>query len=65
MVWVPLLYGDAGGGRCSNRKVCYYSTEGECIKARTIFGHGGTSQTPRTPVALCVPVDNPQHIITK
>ena len=59
------LYGHAPGGRRGNREVAYYSTEDECIKARTIFGKDGKSQTPRIPLALCVPVESPQHIITK
>jgi hypothetical protein len=53
------------GGGVAIEKFAYYSTEDECIKARTIFGKDGKSQTPRIPLALCVPVESPQHIITK
>jgi hypothetical protein len=60
------LYGHAPGGGVAIEKFAYYSTEGECIKARTIFGQGEKPpQTPRIPFALCVPVESPQHIITK
>jgi hypothetical protein len=67
MVWVLLLsMAMPQGGGVALEKFAYYSTEGECIKARTIFGQDGKpSPTPRIPVALCVPVESPQHIITK
>jgi hypothetical protein len=66
MVWVLLLaMAMPAGVGVAIEKFAYYSTEGECIKARTIFGKSGMSQTPRTPVALCVPVESPQSIITK
>ena len=66
MVWVLLLsMATPNGGGVAIEKFAYYSTEGECIKARTIFGKDGKSQTPRIPLALCVPVESPQHIITK
>ena len=66
MVWVLLLsMATPNGGGVAIEKFAYYSTEGECIKARTIFGQDGKSQTPRIPLALCVPVESPQHIITK
>jgi hypothetical protein len=66
MVWVLLLsMATPNGGGVAIEKFAYYSTEDECIKARTIFGKDGKSQTPRIPLALCVPVESPQHIITK
>ena len=65
MVWVLLLSMARPNGGVAIEKFAYYSTEGECIKARTIFGKDGKSQTPRIPLALCVPVESSQHIITK
>ncbi len=66
MVWVLLLsMAMPQGGGVAIEKFAYYSTEDECIKARTIFGKDGKSQTPRIPLALCVPVESPQHIISK
>ena len=67
MVWVLLLsMAMPQGGGVAIEKFAYYSTEGECIKARTIFGQGEKPpQSPRIPFALCVPVESPQHIITK
>ena len=78
MVWVLLLsMAMPQGGGVAIEKFAYYSTEGECMRARTVFGQGGTPetppqtprqtlpQTPRIPLALCVPVESPQHIITK
>ena len=66
MVWVLLLsMATPNGGGVAIEKFAYYSTEDECIKARTIFGKDGKSQTPRIPLALCVPVESPQHIISK
>jgi hypothetical protein len=67
MVWVLLLsMAIPNGGGVAIEKFAYYSTEGECIRARTIFGQGEKPpQTPRIPLALCVPVESPQHIITK
>src|SRR3981189_2625229 len=54
MVWVLLLsMAMPQGGGVAIEKFAYYSTEGECIKARTIFGKDGKSQTPRIPLALC------------
>jgi hypothetical protein len=64
MVWVLLLSMAMPSGGVAIEKFAYYSTEGECIKARTIFGKDGKSQTPRIPLAFCVPVESPQHIIT-
>jgi hypothetical protein len=66
MVWVLLLsMAMPNGGGVAIEKFAYYSTEDECIRARTVFGKGGMPQTPRIPFALCVPVESPQHIITK
>ena len=73
MVWVLLLSMAMPNGGVAIEKFAYYSSEGECIKARTIFGQDGkppdtprpaTPQTPRIPLAFCVPVESPQHIIT-
>jgi hypothetical protein len=47
MVWVLLLSMAMPNGGVAIEKFAYYSTEGECIKARTIFGKDGKSQTPR------------------
>ena len=61
MVWVLLLsMATPNGGGVAIEKFAYYSTEDECIKARTIFGKDGKSQTPRIPLALCVPVESPR-----
>jgi hypothetical protein len=66
MVWVLLLaMAMPNGGGVAIEKFAYYSTEDQCTRVRTIFGPEGMPQTPRTPVALCIPVESPQHIITK
>ena len=65
MVWVLLLSMAMPNGGVAIEKFAYYSTEGECIKARTIFGKDGKSQTPRIPLALCVPVESSEHIIRR
>jgi hypothetical protein len=75
MVWVLLVsMAMPNGGGVAIEKFAYYSTESECMKARTVFGQDGTPsdtprpatpQTPRIPFAICVPVESPEHIITK
>jgi hypothetical protein len=66
MVWVLLLaMAMPNGGGVALEKFAYYSTEDECTKARTVFGPKGMPQTPRIPVAFCIPVESPQNIITK
>ena len=48
MVWVLLLsMATPNGGGVAIEKFAYHSTEDDCIKARTIFGKDGKSQTPR------------------
>jgi hypothetical protein len=67
MVWVLLLsMAMPDGGGVAIEKLAYYSTEDECMRARTVFSQGEKPPpTPRIPLALCVPVESPQHIITK